>query len=773
MRIKELFIQRYGPLRETGYTLSHPFTLFAGENEAGKTLTIDALVKLLLGRNVRDFGHIIDRVEESPEGYCVIEGDDGKEVKIPEKGDLTKIAAVTPSECRNIFIIRDSDLSIDRESEFFTTITNRLTGLRTAEILRIKEALREIGRLTPGGIFLDIKDETLKTRMETASALVDHIDGLAHEMREGRIDELEEEAVRLQEEIERISRTGEQLEDARKREKYTKGKEALDRLGAALQRAGQLKKFNEDDAQQWRDCERDIERHREEKETLAAELKGNEQRFKGIDKALGDKMREFRIFEERKKNLDEVKAELNLIEGRKKEGVEREQRATILMRMGIIASVLLAISLIGLIIQPSLPFYIAAPLFLIAAVAFWIPQLRQVQERAWLAGSFERIKLTLTKFKWRADSAEDIYARLQQFDEELRKRSDEIQEMTRRKDNLVDRIAALRSKAIPDKEEKIRTTQARIDDIRGRSGAESRQAYRQGLIARQQQEQSASEDAGILRDRLGAHGGTLQDNMAFWQRELKALEPYHASAPGITYDEAAVTLMKKSKATSEAGLAAAHDKIIVFRKRLEEIEREANKIMQSEADYLPCATTLDLEAVREKLREFIRHHEDTRDNVLKVMAIFEEIEAEERKKVAELFGSGSPVARYFADITDGLYEEITFDQGGGTIEVRRRDGVVLPADKLSGGAYDQLYLSIRLALGEQVLEGEKGFFIMDDPFIKADPARLQKQIEVLRKISQSGWQIIYFTAKGEIREALKQPIKSGSVNYIEIQGIFS
>jgi DNA repair exonuclease SbcCD ATPase subunit len=772
MRIKELFIQRYGPLQGVSYTLAHPFTLLAGNNEAGKTLTIDALVKLLLGRNVRDFGHIIDRVEESPEGYCVIEGDDGKEVKLPEKGDLTKIAAVTSSECRNIFIIRDSDLSIDREGEFFTTITNRLTGLRTSEILKIKEALREIGRLTPGGIFLDIKDETLKTRMETAAALIDHIEGLANEMREGRIDEFEEEAVRLQEEIERINRTGEQLEDARKREKYTKGKEALDRLGAALQGVGQLKKFNEGDAQQWRDCERDIQRHSEEKETLAAKLKGNEQELKAIDKTLGEKMREFRIFEERKKNLDEVKAELNLIEGRRKEGVEREQRAQTLMRMGIIASVLLAISLIGLIFRPSLPFYIAAPLFFIATIAFWAPQLRQVRERAWLAGSFERIKLTLTKFKWRADSAEDIYARLQQFEEEVRKRSDEIQEMTRRKENLVESITELRSKTIPDAEEKMKIAQARVDDIRGRSGAESRQAYQRGLIARQQQERTASEEAGILRNHLGAHGETLQDNMAFWQRELKALEQYHASAPGITYDEAAVTLMKESRAAAEAGLAALHDKMAGFRKRLEEIEREANKIMQSKADYLPCATTIDLEAVREKLREFIRNREETRDNVLKVMAIFEEIEVEERKKVAELFGSGSPVARYFADITDGLYEEVTFDQERG-IEVRRRDGVLLPADKLSGGAYDQLYLSIRLALGERVLEGKKGFFIMDDPFVKADPARLHKQIEVLRKISQSGWQVIYFTAKGEMREMAKPLIKRGAVDCVEIPGIFT
>jgi DNA repair exonuclease SbcCD ATPase subunit len=773
MRIKELFIKRYGPLQGISYTLAHPFTLLAGNNEEGKTLTIDALVRLLLGKQVKGFEKI-DRVVETPEGYVVIEDDnEGNEIKLPEKGTLTDFMGITSSDCRNIFVIRDSDLSIPGEGEFYTTVTNRLMGLRTAEILRIKETLREIGRLTPGGIFLDVKEENLKTRLDSAAALVDRIEGLTSEMSEGKIDELEEEAVRLQEEIERITLAGEQLEDARKRDKYSKGKEALDRLGSALQDAGKLKKFNEGDAQQWRDGERDIQHYKEEREALAARLKGHEQELKGIEKTVGEKMREFRIFEQRKKTLDEVKAELSLIETKRKEGAEREQKAVVFMRMGIIAALLLAISLIGFIMQPSLLFYIAAPLFFIVTIAFWMPQLQQVRERAWLAGALARIKLTLARFKWKADAAEDIYARLQQFDEELRRRSDEIQEQTRRKENLVEAITELRSKAIPGEEEKIKAAQARIDDIRVRSGVESRQAYQQGLGARQQQERTVSENASILRNRLGAQGETIQDNTAFWQQALKALDRYRDAAPGISYDEAAVTLMKKSKASAEAGLAGLLDRMAGFRKRLEEVEREANKIMQSEADYLPCATMIDLEAVRDKLREFINSHEETRDTVLKVMAIFEEIEAEERKKVAELFGPGSPVSHYFDAITNNRYEAVLFNEEEGCIEVRHKDGHILAAEKLSGGAYDQLYLAIRLALGEKILQGTKGFFIMDDPFVKADPERLQRQIEVLKMISESGWQIIYFSAKGEMRELTKPLIKRGAINYVEIQAISS
>ena len=73
----------------------------------------------------------------------------------------------------------------------------------------------------------------------------------------------------------------------------------------------------------------------------------------------------------------------------------------------------------------------------------------------------------------------------------------------------------------------------------------------------------------------------------------------------------------------------------------------------------------------------------------------------------------------------------------------------------------------------RLLKGSKGFFIMDDPFIKADIERLQKQIEIIKGISKSGWQIMYFTAKDEVKDVLKKDMENSKVNYIEVQGVFS
>jgi exonuclease SbcC len=565
MRIKEFFIKRYGPLHEMSYSLSHPFNLFVGKNEDGKTLTIDALVKLLLGRNVRDFGRIIDRVEESPEGYVVIEGDDGRDIKLPDKGDLTKIAAITASECRNIFIIRDSDLSIARESEFYTTVTNRLTGLRTEEIMKTKEALREIGKITPSGMFRDIKDEIVKTRIEGAKDLLDTIEGLAREMKEVRFDELEEEVVRKQEECEGIEREIALLENARKRDTYVKGVEALDKLTTALKKVDELHVYHEADAQLWRDCERDMQYHTDERDQLAAKLKGNEEELKAIDKTLSKQTREFRIFDDRKKIIDEVKTELNLYEMKRGEWVQREQRGTTYFRMGVIAVLLLGISLLGLILRPSLPFYIAAPLFFVAIIALAIPQFQRVRDRAWLAGAFERIKVSLAKFASSAETVEEIYAHIQQFGEEYRTRADEIQEITRRKENLQEGILELRQGAIANAEKKITDAREEIDRIQRRSGAESWQDYWQGLHTRQQHEKSAGEQRGILRNLLGAQGEELKDNIAFWQQALKTLEAYRDKAQGIEYDEGAVTQLKDAKGASEASLVALHDRMAGFR----------------------------------------------------------------------------------------------------------------------------------------------------------------------------------------------------------------
>lgn len=773
MKIKEFLITRYGPLAIRIPFQLTDFNLFWGKNEDGKTLTIDALIKLLLGRNVKDF-KCIDRVEENPEGYVIIEDDKGKEIKLPEKDDLTKITDLTLLECRNIFVIRNSDLTIARENEFYTNVTDRLTGLRAEEISQIKEILREIGKITPTGGFRDIKDEKLKTRVEDADCLIEKIEKLAKKIKEERFDELEEESVRQREEIERIEQEIESLEDARKREKYEKGKEALDKLKEALEKLKELETYNEDDEQLWRDCERDTQNYKEEKEDSFKKLKENEKELKETDERLRDKERGFRVIDERKKKLDdEVKPELKNCEIKSRDLAQKEEKSRFFTWVWIISAILFGISLLGLIVSPSLLFFILASLFLISTITSLIFNFQFVRGKAWLAEAFERIKLTLSKFELSAETIEGVLSNIQKFEEKHRKGADEIQEIKRRKEILEDKIEELQYKTIPGGEKKIKDSQEKIDGIRRESRVESWEAYSKGLKLRQKYEKSLGEERSILVSLLGAKGETLEENIPYWDGEIKALEEHRDKAKEVEYNEQTISRLKEGKSSSEKKLNEVNDRMDDFRKNLEDIERGANKILQLEADYLHCKTSVDLDAVRDKLQEFINENEHKKDNVLNVMEIFNEMEAEEKEKVSELFGEDSSISRYFNGITDGYYEEVLFNPDIGKIEVRRKDGVILETEKLSGGTYDQLYLSIRLALGERLLKGKKGFFIMDDPLVKADPDRLQRQIEMLMRISAWGWQVIYFSAKGEIKDALKGNIDNGAIHYVEVQGIFS
>jgi hypothetical protein len=783
MKIKEFSITRYGPLPDTGRILLDNFNLFFGKNEDGKTLTIDAVVKLLLGRkNIRDFEHI-DRVEENPEGYVIIKDEKGKEIKLPEEGNLTKIANLTPSECCNIFIVRNSNLSIARdvvqESEFYTNVTDRLTGLRTKDISSIKKKLQELGRLTRAESSAEFSDKkefgNIKSRLNSSSKLLGEIDILQEKIKEEKFDILEEESVKHREEIEGIKQEIKTLENARKREKYEKGKESLDKLIDTSRKFENLEIYNEYDKQSWRDCEKDVKTYNEEKEKhLIPGLQKNEEEFKETNKKLSEAERDFQVFDGRKKTLDnEIRPELNNYVSKSGEFAQQEKKSKFFNSMGIISSILFGISLLGVIFNPSLLCYILIVLFSILTMISGIFKFQFVKDKAWLAKEFERNKLTLSKFGLDAEDIEGIFSNIQRFDEEYNKKSDELQEIKRKKENLEEKINELQNKTIPNIEKKIKDAEDKINEIKIKSGERTLEEYSKKLDLRWKLERSIEEQKSVLKSHFGEKSEKLEENISQWNEDIRNFEEYKDKAKEIKYSETTSSELDEKKHGIEENLEGMNNRMVSLQKEMEDVQRKANEILEVEEEYLYCKTSVDLTAVKDKLQEFLDGNESNKTNVLETIKIFEEIEIEEKEKVSELFGKGSSISKYFNEITGGLYQEVTFSQETGKIGVKRIDGEILEAEKLSGGTYDQLYFSIRLALGEKLLKGNKGFFIMDDPFIKADPIRLQRQIETLKKISKLEWQIMYFSAKGEINDVFKGDVDNGTINYIKLRGIFS
>ncbi len=789
MRIREFSIRRYGPLPDIGRILLGNFSLFFGKNEDGKTLTIDGLIKMLFRGKTRVFEKI-DRVDEDPDGYLVLEDDGGKEIKFPQKGKIEDITGLSSSDCRNVFIIRDSDLSIAEESIFYRDVTDRLTGLRTKEISFVNKELQKLGILTRADSSAELSDDKsffgdlrIKTRVKGAAALIKKIEKLRKEIKAENFDRVEEEILKIRESLEVLEQKLSRLEDTRKRKRYEEGKAALETILSSSKELEGLEVYNEKDKELYRDCERDMEIYKKEREKLKTELDEKKKELREKKEKWKEKERELQVLKGRKKKIDEeIKPEINSYQKMREDLAGKEAKNKFFALMAMIFAVLLAISILGIIIsnknyfteyiRPQGLFYGLAIVFSILTGASGVFRFLFERKKAALVRMFEKIKFNTSKFRLDSTDIQKILLNIQNFSDDFSKKEDEAGEISGEKRFLEEEIKGIQEERLPEIETKIREAKKRRDEIKLKAEVETIKEYNEKLRLKQRKKKLRDEQITLLESHFGSGGKELGKKLSYWQKEIGEFEEFKNKAKEIEYSEKVVSELKKRK----EGLLAKEEKIkgkmAGFREELREIERKANETLRLEEDYLYCTTSIELNAAQNKLKDFIEEIESKKDNVLEVMKIFEEIRAEEEKKVSDLFGKEARVSEYFYRITDGIYKEVEYSEEK-KIQVRLKNGDVLDADKLSGGAYDQLYLSIRLALGEKLLKGGKGFFIMDDPFIKADRRRLAKQMDILKKISDSGWQILYFTAKDEVKDLLKEDVENGKVSYIEVQSIFS
>ena len=243
-----------------------------------------------------------------------------------------------------------------------------------------------------------------------------------------------------------------------------------------------------------------------------------------------------------------------------------------------------------------------------------------------------------------------------------------------------------------------------------------------------------------------------------------ALSEYRQAGKGVRFDERKLEKRKNDLQESQDQLTRLEEEMSEFRVSIREINEEVQRIIfPEEEDFLSGETVADLQRVQRRVQGFIEGVERRQYLAGSALKIFRDIELQERRKVESLFGKGSAVSTLFAAITGGAYPEVTFDGQQSLIRVRREDGTILPPEWLSSGTYDQLYFTIRIALGEKLLGRERGFFILDDPFLKSDRARLRSQMKVLLEVARQGWQILFFSAKDEVREALQKSIDEGEV----------
>ncbi len=773
MKVSEYSILRYGPLQDTGRVMLSDFNLIFGDNEYGKTLTIDALVKLLLGKasRERDF-NAIQRVDENPEGYIVIQNGDDQIYKLPEQGTLPALFDISPADCGNIFIIRNSNPVIGNEHEYYTGVTDRLTGLQSRYIDKVIESLRSLGKLTPTGMFVNTGNERLKSRMDEAISLAEEVEQFRDTCESEKADKLEQSIVDIKNRIKLLSTKIDLLNEARMREKYEKGVRSLEKIVQARTAIAEMNTISDEHLQTWHDHARDITRMETERKIAAKNLAESRNDLDGAKQVLREQETEWKRFDHRKRELDEtIRPLIKQYEQRVTTVPSLETRKSFFGIAALIAVILSGISMIGIILASGTFFSITAPLLFVLLVLSGGMYYVSVRALSDISADFKKLLNAVSRYGWDAETLSGILKNTEVFEDEYRRSFDRLHESRHRLQNLRERTDNLSENSIPEIDRTIRTMQEEIDAIRSLSGTKTIDDYRLKCTEKSELNKVLQTQSVLLKRDFGYQEGGLDEKISFWQRQISEFERYKDKATGTGYDEKALTGFKDEHKILSAELDDLHTRWSAIAYRLSDIEKRTNQILQTDDDYIFCKTLPDLTVILQLLDEFITGHENTRDDVLIAIDIFTSLFNEEQEKVGALFGIDKPVSKYFSVFTDGRYNGVTYDQMNATIEVTQRNGNCLTADKLSGGAYDQLYFAIRLALGEELLGGGKGFFILDDPFIKSDIHRLKEQMQMLRYMAGQGWQIIFFSAKTEILDDLKNDINDKSVLLIDYRRI--
>jgi hypothetical protein len=324
-------------------------------------------------------------------------------------------------------------------------------------------------------------------------------------------------------------------------------------------------------------------------------------------------------------------------------------------------------------------------------------------------------------------------------------------------------LSILKNKKLTQVQQKIAQHQQELEQIQLSCEVKSWQELQKKWQTKQKLQTKAQELAAVLEEKLGkieanpnpfkqrlTAGKNNEAKISFWRKKIEQLAPTSEMEISQQYSPQQEKKLIQEQEHLQQQLEQKRQLLVDFKQQAHDLEREINDILVQRSEPLVCDTMTDIYQAEKELRDFIEHHRQLRQDVLEIIAVLNEIKQQEKQKVSELFGPDSSVSRHFAHITNDRYSQVFFDQDENQIKVETKNQQILKPEQLSAGAYDQLYFSIRLGLGQKLLNGQTGFFIMDDPFLKADENRLHQQLNMLLELAKSGWQIIYFSAKKEV-----------------------
>ena len=189
---------------------------------------------------------------------------------------------------------------------------------------------------------------------------------------------------------------------------------------------------------------------------------------------------------------------------------------------------------------------------------------------------------------------------------------------------------------------------------------------------------------------------------------------------------------------------------------------ELNKLEYEEkniAEKLEETTILQEEY--ENLKEKLQIIEEKNKYIQITKQLLENAYEKMRKNVTPKFTQN--LSELINEITNGKYKKINISEDKGLI-VELENGEYVPANLLSIGTIDELYLALRLSMIDEI-SSQKIPIILDETFAYFDDERLENSLRFLERKSQDH-QIILFTCTKREKQIMEQI--GISYNWVEI-----
>lgn len=776
MRLHSIRVDRYGPLSGVEHEFDGGIEVCYGPNESGKTLLLDAILRLCSPGAV-DVLPDVGRVADSPVGHAVLETDANSEAApdaaanggtepaetvehvLGDGTTLEDVTDVTPRQLRNVFVVRDADLRLGDEHEFYDATARQLADLHTAELDALRERIVDAGRLTPTTLNLARAEEygNAKAVRDDAAALAERIRDYVADCRDAGIESAERERVEVATELERAHRA---LERQR----------AAETLATHERLAGQLSAVRDaTEALRDRDCtDSGLDRLEEieaELDRIEDQLVECEDDREALRAERSDRTSEREQLAAERDQLEERLAELEGVE----QHLERYRDAggtssdALTDRYGAIVAV---VGIAGAA---------AAAVAGAAAVALGLTGVAAVGA-IWALLAFRRSRSTGEGRNAALAAARDAGLAV----ETIAEVAPALREVRDERDRLEDRIGAIdqdlgvverRLEDVEDDRESAIERRRRLRPERRErlrdAGVPDVAAYRDAVEEAAALERERREAAASLAERFGEpqieasdDGRPFEERIEYWEQELEGLR-----AEVALEDVGAEDFDPEKRDSLADAVERLQDRLEDLDARLDDHEaamdgfaddlsRLATARFREEPIALAARSVDGLAATARDIESLVDDLERDADVSRAALAALEGVRADEQAKLADLFGPESTASATFSSITDGRYDAVTYDPEAETLVVERDDGTRLPARALSRGATDQLYLAARIGLADRLLHGEPGFLLLDDPLLPADPERLAAGFDSLRSLAAEGWQIVYFTAKPDVGEVL-------------------